>query len=426
MRCSSRSLPMLLIASLFFIVLTGSGQHVGTSTVCAEETRYTCGMHPMIVVDEPGLCPICQMDLTPLKQGTGGQGDQVIVIDPVTSQKMGIRTAVAASIPLVHTIHTVGLVGYEEGGQWAVNAKVSGWVDKLMINESGQEVAEGEPLLDLYSPELVAAQKELLIALKNLRELKGSGFPDAEKDAKSLVDSSRRRLELWDISAKQIKRLESSGRVEKTLTLLAPTEGVVSKKQVRQGEFVQAGAELMEISSLKKVWVYADIYEDEIPWVKVGQTAEVKFPFSSKSIFAPITRFYPYLDAASRTVKVRIELDNADRGLKPDMYADVTIRSEPTAPVLTIPAEAVLFTGLRERVFLALGDGRFEPREVRTGLQDENGNIEIVSGLAAGDRVVTSAQFMLDSESKLREALQKMLNPESSDPSRNEDLEDLF
>jgi Cu(I)/Ag(I) efflux system membrane fusion protein/cobalt-zinc-cadmium efflux system membrane fusion protein len=411
------------------LLLTGPtvGRNLpGAAPARAEELSYTCGMHPMIVVDDPGLCPICQMDLTPLKAGTGGTGDQVIVIDPVTSQKMGIRTALAAPTPLVHTIHTVGLVGYEEGGQWAVNAKISGWVDKLLINQSGQEVAKGQPLLDLYSPELVAAQKELLIALKNLRELKGSGFPDAEQDARSLLDSARRRLELWDISASQIKRLESSGRVQRTLTLLAPTEGIVSKKQVRQGEFVQAGAELLEISSLKKVWVYADIYEDEIPWVKVGQQAEVKFPFSSASISGPITRFYPYLDAATRTVKARIELDNAGRELKPDMYADVTIRTEPTAPVLTVPVEAVLFTGIRERVFLALGEGRFEPREVRTGRQDEESKIEIVSGLVSGDRVVTSAQFMLDSESKLREALKKMLNPETPPASQKEELDDLF
>jgi Cu(I)/Ag(I) efflux system membrane fusion protein/cobalt-zinc-cadmium efflux system membrane fusion protein len=182
----------------------------------------------------------------------------------------------------------------------------------------------------------------------------------------------------------------------------------------------------MEISSLKKVWVYADIYEDEIPWVKVGQGAEVKFPFSSESVSGPITQLYPYLDAATRTVKARIELDNDLRELKPDMYADVTIRTAATAPVLTVPVEAVLFTGIRERVFLALGDGKFEPREVRTGLQDENGNIEIVSGLVSGDRVVTSAQFMLDSESKLREALQKMLNPEPAAASQKEELDDLF
>ncbi len=416
---------LLLLAGLILLTPSNGKQLFGSSMVFADELRYTCGMHPMIVVDEPGLCPICQMDLTPLKEGTGDQGGQVIVIDPVTSQKMGIRTAEARQIPLVHTIHTVGLVDYAESDQQAVNSKISGWVETLVINQSGQTVKKGQPLLSLFSPELVATQNELLIAVKNLKELEAKGLPDAEEDARNLIFATRRRLELWDISTDQIKHLEATGQVLRALTLYAPAEGIVSKKLVRKGEYVKAGAELMEISSLNKVWVYADIYEDEIPWVKVGQTAEVKFPFSSESVSGPITRFYPYLDAATRTVKARIELDNADRGLKPDMYADVTIHTEPTVPVLTIPAEAVLFTGIRERVFLALGDGRFEPREIRTGLQDENGNIEIVSGLAAGDRVVTSAQFMLDSESKLREALQKMLNPESSDPSRNDDLEDL-
>jgi len=426
MKFFSQCLILFIISSLLFMALIGSEYNIGPAAVFAEEPRYTCGMHPMIVVDEPGLCPICQMDLTPLKEGTGDQDGQVIIVDPATSQKMGIRTAVATSMPLIHTIHTVGLVAYEEPGQHAVNTKISGWVEELMVNQSGQPVTKGQPLLSLYSPELVASQNELLIAVKNLKEIESKNLSDVKQDARDLLSAARRRLELWDISKSQIERLESSGHVQRALTLFSPTDGVVSKKLVRKGEYVKAGAELMEISNIDKVWVYADIYEDELPWVKVGQSAEVKFPFSSKPLPGVVSYFYPYLDPSSRTVKARIELENSGQILKPDMYADVTIHSKPSSSVVTVPVEAVLFSGLKERVFLALGEGKFEPRQVVTGLQDENGNIEIVSGLVAGDRVVTSAQFLLDSESKLREALQKMLNPEKPTSSEEEELEDLF
>lgn len=399
---------------------------IGSSRAEAAQQRYTCGMHPMIVVDKPGLCPICQMELTPLKEDSGGQGGQVIRIDPVTVQKMGIRSAVAEKRPLVHRIRTVGLAGYAEPGQHAVNTKIGGWVEELMVAESGQQVRQGQPLLKLYSPELVAAQKELLIAVANLQRMQDKGQPEAERDARQLLAAARTRLTLWDISAGQIAALERSGQVERTLTLYAPASGIVSQKAVREGQFVAAGNELMEISSLRRIWVYADIYEDEISWVKPGQPAEVKFPFSPTPVTGRLSRLYPYLDATTRTVKALIELDNPGLELKPEMYADVTITTTPSAPVLAIPAEAVLFTGVRETVFVALGDGRFEPRPVRTGIQDDSGQLEIVSGLAAGERVVTSAQFLLDSESKLREALQKMLEPEPPAPAKKADLDDLF
>lgn len=422
----SKCVLLFVFGILFIAGPTCRGLPLGATPAVAKKQMYTCGMHPFIIQDHPGLCPICGMELTPLKEGSGGKGGQVIKIDPVTSQKMGIRTAEAMLRPLVHTIRTVGLVDYEEPGQRSINAKVSGWVEALMVNQSGQEVAEGQPLLRIYSPDLVASQNELLLAMKNLEEEKNSGFPEAEKDARSLLAAARSRLELWDISPAQIKRLETTGKVEKSLTLYSPAAGVVSKKEVREGEYVPAGSELMEISSLQQVWVYADIYEDEIPWVKTGQQAEVKVPSMPKPISGKVTKLYPYLDATTRTVKARIELDNAGLELKPDMYADVTIHTMPTAGILAIPVEAVLFTGVKQTVFVALGDGKFEPREVTTGLQDETGYVQIISGLKPGQRVVTSAQFMLDSESKLREALQKMLAPDQPDSAQKQNPEDLF
>jgi Cu(I)/Ag(I) efflux system membrane fusion protein len=386
--------------------------------------QYTCGMHPMIVVDEPGLCPICQMELTPLKQGSNGSGAQIIVIDPVTSQKMGIRTALVERRELVRSVYTVGVVDYEEPGQHAINCKIDGWVEKLHVNETGQNVEQGQPLLDIYSPSLVAAQEELLLAIKNLKAMSKSGFPNATIDAERLLDAARMRLELWDISRQQIARLEETGQVQKALTIHAPAAGVVSKKLVRDGEFVQAGRELLEISDLSKVWVYAYIYEYEVPWVKTGQHANVTFPSSREPVMGRISTIYPYLDKRSRTIRARIDLDNTELKLKPDMYADIEIFTDPTQDVISIPSEAVLYTGKQERVFVALGEGKFEPRLVKVGVQDESGYIEIVEGVSEGEKVVTSAQFMLDSESKLREALQKMLEPTAEQA--DFDPEDLF
>jgi len=250
-----------------------------------------------------------------------------------------------------------------------------------------------------------------------------SGFEGATQDAERLLEAARRRLRLWDIGSAQVTRLEKQGKVEKTLTLHAPVSGVVSRKQVRAGEYIEAGRELLEISNLSKLWVYADIYEYEIPWVKSGQQALVHFPFLDEPIKGTVSIIYPYLEARTRTVKARIELENHDLVLKPDMYADVEIMADPVEAALTVPVEAVLFTGKRETLFVALGEGQFEPRQVTIGQQDEDGYVEIRSGLQEGERVVTSAQFMLDSESKLREAIEKMRRPQGDD---QEDPEDLF
>ena len=391
----------------------------------SDNPKYSCGMHPMIVLEEPGICPICQMDLTQMHSGAGSSStSQIIEIDPVTSQKMGIRVAVAERRELVRSVHTVGVVDYAEPEQYAISGKTDGWIERLYINETGQTVTRGEPLLDLYSPDLVAAQEELLLAIKNLKKLSVSDFPDAINDAERMLDAARKRLRLWDISQEQIAKLEKTGKVLKALTLHAPCSGVVSRKQVRDGEYVKAGREMLEISNISKVWVYAYIYEYEISWIKVGQLAHVTFPFSSEPITGRIGTIYPYLDKRSRTIRARIDLENPGLYLKPDMYADIIIQTDPIPEVVSIPAEAVLYTGKQETVFIDLGEGKFEPRKVKVGLQDEDGFIEVKDGIAEGERVVTSAQFMLDSESKLREAMKKMMEIPVTE--EQEDLDDLF
>ena len=488
---------ILIIAPVCIIVglglsLTMTGHNPGQSRALVELAapasveaaepsgqKYTCGMHPFIITDAPGLCPICNMDLTPLKT-TGGTATakppgerkikywvapmdptfirdepgkspmgmdlvpvyegqaasgSIIAIDPVTSQNMGVRTAPVTRKDLSRTIRTVGLIGYEEPKQYSINSKIDGWVERLHVNQIGQFVKKGAPLLEIYSPALVSAQEELLLARNNSLSLAESPFPTIADGAKRLLEASRRRLKLWDISDRQIARLEKTGEVAKSLTLYAPYNGVVTTKMVREGQFIKGGMELLTVSDISKVWVYADIYEYEMPWVKVGQKARIILPYvGSQPIESTVSYIYPFVEPKTRTVKARFDISNPDFTLKPDMYVNVRLESEPVKNALTVPVEAVLHSGEKKTVFVALGEGKFEPREVRTGVQNEAGDLEIVQGVLEGEQVVISAQFMLDSESKLREAIQKMLEPEapsaeqSVNPGAKEakGLDDLF
>ncbi|MBE0576824.1 MAG: efflux RND transporter periplasmic adaptor subunit [Desulfuromonadales bacterium] len=434
-------------------------------------------MHPMIITDEPGQCPICGMDLTPLKS-TGGSAsakpagerkikywvapmdptyirdepgkspmgmdlvpvyeDQAatgstISIDPVTSQNMGVRVSPVVRKDLSRTVSTVGLVAYEESKQFSINSKIDGWVERLYASETGQFVKKGSPLLEIYSPALVSAQEEFLLARNNSVSLAHSQFPSIAEGASRLLEASRRRLKLWDISDRQIARLEKTGEVAKNLTLYAPYDGIVTMKMVKEGQFIKGGMEMLILSDISKVWVYADIYEYELPWVKVGQKARITLPYvGSEPIESEVSYIYPFVEAKTRTVKARFDIDNPDFTLKPDMYVNVRLASESVKNALSVPVEAVLHSGEKQTVFVALGDGKFEPRQVKTGVQNDLGDIEIVQGLLEGEEVVTSAQFMLDSESKLREAIAKMLEPKTSPESSvreqggDENIDDLF
>jgi len=472
-------LVLLLVAALGAGYFLGMGRHAGqeaaapaAETTAAAETKvqYTCGMHPFVIQDEPGLCPICGMKLTPLKAGTGGQAaaerkvkfwrspmdptyvreepgkdamghDLVpvyeeggpgggIVIDPVTAQNMGIRTAPVERRNLSRTLRTVGLVTYEESRQYSINSKIDGWIELLHVNQTGQMVRKGQPLLEIYSPELVAAQQEYLLALDSGRRLAESPFPEIADGARRLLDASRTRLSYWDISEKQIRELESTRQLRKTLTLYSPYGGIVTEKKTFAGMRVMAGEELLQISDISRVWVNADIYEYELPWIKLGQAASVELPFAvGKALKGKITYIYPYLENETRTVKARIEFPNPGLELKPDMYANVRIETQAVKDAIAIPGNAVLNSGKGQTVFVARGEGRFDPRAVKTGVTDEGGFVQILSGLSEGETVVTSAQFMLDSESKLREAIQKMLEPKKEPgvaPAGEADLDDLF
>ncbi len=455
----------------------------------ATHKQYTCSMHPFIIKDKPGDCPICGMKLTPVKSANAGARaaapvaknetangkrkikywvapmdptyirsgpgkspmgmdlvpvyeDQapngpLITIDPVTVQNMGIRTAKVTRRDLYHTLRTVGLIGYEEPRQYTVNTKVSGWVERLYVNQTGQQVKKGGRLLDIYSPDLLNAQEEFLLALNNNDALAKSPFPAVAAGAKSLLSSSRKRLKLWDISDRQIAELKKNRKVRKTMTLYSPYSGIVTKKMVNEGMQAKEGMELFEISDISRVWVYADIYEYELPWVKVGQEAQITMPFAdARTIKGKVGYLYPYVEPKTRTVKARLEFVNPDFILKPEMYVNVLIKTDPLANVLSIPEDAVLDSGTAKTVFVALGNGKFEPRQIKTGLEGQDGFIEVRQGLLENEQVVTSSQFMLDSESNLRAAVRNMLEankkekasapPPAPKKPAKEDLNDLF
>jgi Cu(I)/Ag(I) efflux system membrane fusion protein/cobalt-zinc-cadmium efflux system membrane fusion protein len=425
---------------IFTDVLPPSFQTPGVQAAEKKSERkikyWKAPMDPTYIRNSPGKSPM-GMDLVPVYEDEAQSGS-TISIDPVTIQNMGIRTVQVKKRNLSHIIHTVGLVRYEEPLQYSINTKISGWVEKLYANQKGQKIKKGEALLKIYSPELVSTQQEFLLALHNKKALANNSFPEIAQGARQLLAAARRRLELWDVSKQQIEALEKNQKVQKTITIYSPYSGIITRKDVNEGTYAKAGTELLAISDISKVWVNADIYESDLPWVKTGLKAVVTLPFAdSRKLYGKLTFLYPYMEAKTRTMKARLEFANPGMILKPDMYVNVQIMTRPLRNVLTIPENAVLNSGTSKTVFIALGKGKFEPRQIKTGLAGQNGLVQVRRGLLENEWVVTSAQFMLDSESNLRAAVQSMLEvndkqnkkmkmPAAPKASKKENLNDLF
>ena len=327
-----------------------------------------------------------------------------VQISPEKQQLIGVKIGTAEMKPLEKVIRTVGRVDYDEKRIVTVSPKIGGWIEDLYVDFTGKFVRQGEPLLTIYSPELVTTQEEYLLALRAKRDLKKSPFPEVAGSGDSLVDSAKRRLKLWDITDEQIKALEESGQSKKTLTLYSPFSGFVLEKTASKGMNVMPGMALFKLADLSVVWLIADIYEYELPFVRVGQQAAVQLSylpgetFTGKAIY-----IYPALDPNTRTAKVRFEFSNAQGRLKPEMFANVEIKIR-LGQKLTVPEGAVIDTGIRQMVIIDKGSGYFEPREIKVGAKVED-YYEVTKGLKAGERVVTSANFLIDSESKLKEAM---------------------
>lgn len=366
-------------------------------------------MLPGFRSDKPGKSPM-GMDLIPKYADDESEADVkgTVRINPSAVQNIGVRTALAQKRTLSKTIRTVGVVTYDETKLSKIQSKVPGWIEKLYVNSTGLAVAHDTILLELYSPDLVTTQEEYLLALNYRDSLKQSASESVVRGGEQLLASALRRLELFDVPRHQIEELTASRKVKKTLHIHSPVVGIVVKKDVTQGMYIEPNTTLYEIADFSTVWVNADVFEYEIPYVREGQHAVMTLgSIPGREFKGRITYVYPYLDPQSRSVKVRFEFPNPKLALKPEMYGDVTIHSGDTRSVVAIPTEAILRTGLSALVFVDRGEGRFEPREVEMGMQSE-GFTQIVSGVADGEKVVVSAQFLIDSESKLKEAVGKM------------------
>lgn len=379
---------------------------------------WTSPMNPAYISQKPGKSPM-GMDLVPVYEEEGGAKEptSTIRIDPVTMQNMGVRLGRVKRKTLVKKIRTVGNITYDETRIFAVNTKFDGWIERLYVDFVGETVKKGQPLFDIYSPELVTAQEEYLLSLDQYRRLKTSSYARIREGARRLLEASRTRLRYWDLTDRQIDRIATSGKVRKTLTVYSPATGVVTKKTAFKGHFVKAGEHQYEIVDLSRVWVDVDVYEYELPWVRKGMGAEMDLAYIPGRRFkGKVLYIYPYLDPKTRTAKLRLAFANPDYLLKPGMYANVYLKSVVAKAGLVIPQEAVIDSGERQVVFVALGQGKFQPRDIKLGLEVSDQEYQVLSGLKEGDEIVLSAQFMLDSESRLREAIQKMLELRKREP----------
>lgn len=450
--------PLLLIVALSSGVLMGCSQEQQTApdatSASDDEELWTCGMHPHVLERDPGQCPICGMNLTQVntpankpataksaasgerkikywtapmdptfiadKPGKSPMGmdlvavyeDEVaagagntVSIDPVVVQNMGVRIKRVERQSLFRHVRTIGEVKVGEDQVSVVNLRFSGWVEKIHVDRTGDLIEAGQPLFEIYSPDLVSSQEEYLLALRS-------------QGAKSeLARSARRKLELFDLDSRDIDAIASTGKLRRALPIRAPRSGYVLRKNIVEGARIMAGMDLYEIGDLSKIWVLAEVYEHDAPWVEVGQHAQMEVTYQKgKVIDGSVAYVYPTLNDVARTLSVRLEFPNPDLRLKPGMFATVYIQFRRVDDALVIPTEAILHSGIREIVFVALGEGRFEPREITTGLVGDRHMTQVLSGLAGGEEVVMSGQFMIDSESQLQEAIAKMLARRSSPP----------
>jgi Cu(I)/Ag(I) efflux system membrane fusion protein len=350
-------------------------------------------MHPQIVRDQPGQCPICGMDLVPVEADAGGEGAEV-TIAPEVVNNLGVRTGQATVGDIWRRIDTLGYVDYDEERLVHVHVREEGWVEALAVRAVGDSVKAGQLLFELYAPNILKAQDDYLQVLRT-----------GEAD---LIRIGRSRLEKLGMSAGQIEEITRSRRSNPRLRVLAPQDGIVTELRVREGQYVQPMTDAVLISDLSEVWVQAEVFERQTSWVRVGAPAEAYLPGRpGEALEGSVDFIYPTVDMKTRNLKVRLRFANPKGDLKPGMYADVVIFGGKKGGVLTVPREAVIRESQKARVILALGDGRFQPRDVRTGIETTD-RVEILEGLAEGDVVVVSAQFLIDSEASRRASLLRM------------------
>ena len=374
---------------------SGPENHVASDT---DETRRTvlywkAPMDPNYRRDEPGKSPM-GMDLVPVYANGGDHDESVVSINPQVVNNLGVRTAPAEFSVLSRRIETVGYVGYDEDTLQHIHMRVDGWIERLVITATGDPVTKGQTLFELYSPTLVNAEEEFLTALRSSNT--------------NLQKASRSRLEALGVPTSEIDRLEKSRTVSQRLSVAAQSDGFVADLAVREGVYITPASEVMSIATLDRVWVLVEVLERQAAWISEGQLAEVELEYlPGRRLQGTVDYIYPELDRITRTLKVRIRFDNKDKVLRPNMFARVTIHGTETPPVVHVPRAALIRGGASDRVVLAIGDGKFRAQPVQIGIESGD-RIEIRSGVAAGDLIVTSGQFLIDSESNIEAALERM------------------
>ncbi len=395
--------------------VTGEHQLVPVTGEDGEIEYWTCTMHPSVRMKEPGTCPICAMDLVPvlkrspsaLANGSTNSAQQLagdkstFTVDPRRQQLINVQTTEVEVRSLEKVIRTVATLEVDETRIAYVHPKISGWIQKVFVDFTLQHVNEGDPLFSIYSPELVLTQEEYLLALKTAENLADSPFEHVSSGARSLFEATRRRLELFDITDQQIEQLEKSGQVQKHSIVYSPASGYVVEKNAFPNMHVTPETKIYIIADYTNIWAYVEIYENEISYVREGQRVAMSTVAYPGEVFrGDITYVYPHLNEVTRTMRVRLEFPNPDLKLKPGMYSNIEIQV-PLGATLAVPESAVLRTGKRDLVFVDLGSGTMQLRQVQVGAK-AGGYYEILKGLQTGERVVSAANFLIDAESKVQ------------------------
>ncbi len=351
------------------------------------------------------------MDYIPVYAGEG-DAPGTVTVSPERIQTLGVRTEAASLRSMARTVRAIGTVAADERRIGVVNPKFEGWIEQLLVNTTGQPVRRGEGLAEIYSPDLVLAQQEYLVA-RNAAATMAHADPMARDNARAIVEAALSRLRNWDISADQLARLQRTGVATRTLTLSAPIGGVVMEKPAIQGMHFAAGDMLYRITDLSTVWLMADVFEQDLAQIRPGQAATITIQaYPGRTVSGRVAFVYPTVNAQTRTAKVRVEVPNPDLLLKVDMYATVEIAAPLyAAPILAIPDSAVLDTGTTQTVLVDRGEGRFEPRAVKLGPKAD-GYVAVLDGVAEGEKIVVGANFLIDAESNLRAALQIFAAPQ--------------
>ncbi|MSM38417.1 MAG: efflux RND transporter periplasmic adaptor subunit [Geobacter sp.] len=406
----------ILVALIALVAVAGGAyyyfRHAGhdhaaekSGTAAQGKVQYTCPMHPFIIKDQPGTCPICGMDLVKKVEGAEGTPEErarlgEIALSPTQQVIANVATVKVNREPLTREIQAVGIVQYDQSRQAKVTAWVAGRLDRLYVDAVGETVSRGRPVAEVYSPELVAAQQEYLLALKSREQLKDSSIAAISQGGEGLVASARQRLKLMGVKDAQIADLERSGEATIRLAIYTPISGVVIEKLVQQGQYVNLGDPLFNVADLSRIWVDLDIFESDLALVKVGQRAEITAQsYPGRTFSGRVALVNPFLDPKTRTVKVRVELANPGLILKPDMFVNARIRV-PLGETLTVPVSALIDTGKRQVVWVRVKPGLFAPRDVEIG-QRAGDKVQILKGLFRGDVVAASGGYLIDSEAQL-------------------------